>query len=391
MRKKIIFLLVLLAATTAVFAGPEEVGVYIYLYNASQTNTSQLDILMQMEQARLTGAGEFYARALRRLLAEYRNITNVTEKNAADDQAMILAALLGADKYVQAAADLWTTVELFSSPLVKAEALMALGKIRATNYFPQVRRVLEVLNLTPTTDPLNGERIAFGAIIALEKFGEPEGYLPVYFASTGWYSDRIKQQAKRSLPVIAKDPTKYMLEVVKGASYDYTAKYAALQHIETTEAGNADKASVAAAALAEGWRNTANTPQLRTTLANMRKQAMTMLSKYRTTDESIYPLLENSYRRGIDEDEKFKAVSALSYQRTDKGAELLSNFLMELNGKRQAGNIRPEDERMVRTVVPALGYAGRPAGRQALNITNSLDWVPAIKTLVRNALNQIGN
>jgi len=391
MRKNIVFLLVLMTATTAVFAGPEEVDVYTWLYNASQSNSGQLDILMQMEQARLTGAGEFYARALRRLLSEYRNITNVTEKLAADDQAMILSALLGAEKYTQAAPDLWLTVELFAAPLVKAEALMALGKIRATTYFPQVRRVLEVLNGAPTSDPLNGERIAFGAIIALEKFGEPNGYLPVYFASTGWYSDRIRQQAKRSLPFIAKDPAPYMLEIVKESTYDYTAKYNALEHIEGTDAPNADKANVAVAALAEGWRSNSSDPQLRTTLASIRKLAMDMLAKYRTTDESIYPLLERSYSRGIDQDEKFKAIKALASQRTDEGARILSGFLMELNAKRQSGNIRQEDEVMVREVIPALGHAGRPIGRPSLNAVINLDWVPAVKTLAQSALNQIGN
>jgi hypothetical protein len=305
---------------------------------------------------------------------------------------MILSALLGAEKYGQAAPDLWTTVELFSSPLVKAEALMALGKIRATGYFPQVRRTLEVLNLTPTSDRLNGERIAFGAIIALEKYGEPEGYLPVYFASTGWYSDRIKSQARRSLPFISREPTMYMLEIVKGTSYDYPAKYNALQHIESTSVSNADKASVAVAAFAEGWRSTTSDPQLRTTLANMRKLSMDMLGRYRTTDESIYPLLERSYSRGLDEDEKFKAVNALANQRTDDGAQLLSNFLLDLNAKRQSGNIRPEDERMVRTVIPALGATGRPVGRQSLiGAKNTSGWASAVHKLADDALNQIGN
>jgi HEAT repeat protein len=344
-----------------------------------------------MAEAKLTGAGEFYAKALRRLVSEYNNIRNVTEKNAAAEQAMILSALLGAEKYTQAAGDLWLVVEAFTEPLVKAEALMALGKIRATNYLPQVIRVLQSVNIAPTSDRLNGERIAFGAIIALEKYQDPSGYLPVFFASTGWYSNRIREQAKKSLPFIAKDPTQYMLEVVRGPGYDYPTKYSALQAIEGSGADNQSKASVAVAALAEGWRGSTNDPQLRITLANMRKMAIRMINRYKTSDESVYPLLERSYTQGGDVDEKFAAVAALASQGTDESARRLSKYLMDLNAKRQSNNIRQEDEQMVRAIIPALGQTGRPIGKPALNAVLSLEWTPAVKQLAENAIELIGN
>ena len=390
--KKIIFLLMLFVAAGAFcFAGTEEVDVYAYLYNASLTNSAQLDILQSMAEAKLTGAGEFYAKALRRLVSEYKNIRSVTEKNAADDQAMILSALLGAEKYTQAAPDLWLVVEAFSSPLVKAEALMALGKIRATTYLPQVIRVLNSTNAAPTADRLTGERIAFGAIIALEKYQDSSGYLPVFFAANGWYSNRIKDQAKKSLPLIAQDPTPFMLDVVKGAGYDYPTKYSALQTIEASGVDSQKKVSVAVAALSEGWRGSSNDVQLRTTLANMRKLSIDMINRYKTDDEAIYPLLERSYVQGFDTQEKLYAIAALASQGTDESARRLSKFLMDLNAKRQSGNIRQEDEQMVRAVIPALGQTKRPLGKSALNAVIALDWTPAVKQLAENAIKQIGN
>ena len=391
MKRPLIFLALIIVTAAFCFAGPEEVDIYAYLYNASLTNSAQLDILQSMAEAKLTGAGEFYAKALRRLVSEYKNIRDVTEKNAADEQAMILSALLGAEKYTQAAPDLWLVVEAFSQPLVKAEALMALGKIRANSYLPQVIRVLNSVNASPTTDRLSGERIAFGAIIALEKFGDPSGYLPVFFAATGWYSNRIKDQALKSLPLIAKDPTPFMLEVVKGPGYNIPTKYLALQTIERAEVSNQNKVGVAVEALSEGWKTTTSDVQLRTTLASMRKLAINMINRYKTDDESIYPLLERSYTRGFDTDEKLMAVAALASQGTDESARRLSAFLMDLNNKRQSGNIRQEDEQMVRAVIPALGQTGRPIARPALNAVISLDWTPAVKTLAQNAISQIGN
>jgi len=388
--KKLVICFILMAAVAAAgFSATEEVQVYEYLYNASPTHSGQLDILQNMAEFRLTGAGEFYAKALRKLVGEYKNIRDVTEKNAADEQAMLLSALLGAEKYTQAAADLWLVVDGFTAPLVKAEAMMALGKIRAVTYLPQVIRVLESINAAPTTDRLNGERIAFGAIIALEKFQDPSGYLPVFFASIGWYSERIKSQAAKSLPFIAQDPTSYMLQVVKGSGYDYSTKYSALRTIEASKVSNQNKVSVAVSALGEGWRSATNDMQLRATLAEMRKMSIGMINRYKTDDEAIYPLLERSYIQGYDTQEKLSAIAALASQGTDESARRLSNYLMDLNSKRLSGNIRPEEEQMVRAIIPAIGQTGRSIGRPALSAVGASNWTPAVVALANNALKQL--
>jgi hypothetical protein len=388
--KKLSFVFVLMiSAAMLSFAAQEDVDIYAYLYNAAVTNSSQLDILQNMSEARLSGAGEFYAKALRKLLAEYKNIKDVTQKNAADEQAILLSTLLGGEKYSQAASDLWLVVDGFASPLVKAEALMALGKIRAVNYLPQVIRVLESLNTSPTSDRLNGERIAFGAIIALEKYQDPSGYLPVFFASIGWYSDRIKSQAARSLPFIAKDPTPYMLQVVKGAAYDYPTKYAALKTIEATKVDNKDKASVAVAAFSEGWRGSSSDVQLKTTLSDMRKMAMKMINRYKTDDTSVYPLLDRSFMNGYDMQEKLEAVAALASLGTDDAAKLLSKYLDELNTKRLNDNIRQDDEQMVRAIIPALGQTGRALGRKSLVSVGASGWPPAVKRLADDAMKKL--
>jgi HEAT repeat protein len=389
MKKLIVVLILTLMTAVLGFSSTEEVQVYEFLYNSAPNHAAQLDILQNMSQARLSGAGEFYAKALRKLLADYKNIKDVTEKNAADDQAMLLAAMLGAEKYTQAAPDLWLLVDAFSAPLVKAEALMALGKVRATNYLPQIIRVLESINASPTSDRLNGERIAFGAIISLEKFQDPSGYLPVFFASTGWYSDRIKSQATKSLPFIAQDPAPYMIQVVKGAGYDYSSKFLALRTIESSRIDNKSKAEVAVVAYTEGWRSNTNDVNMRTTLAEMRKLAITMINRYKTDDQAVYPLLERSYSYGYDATEKLNAIAALASLGTDEAARRLAKFLADLNTKRRDGNITREDEQMVRAIIPALGQTGRTnviEGRAALISVGTSNWTNAVKALADNEL-----
>ncbi|MDR2921975.1 MAG: hypothetical protein LBU85_01380 [Treponema sp.] len=388
MKKSFVIVLLMCFVPAIVFSGTEEIDVYAYLYRASETNSAQLDILQNMAEAKLTGAGEFYASALRRLVSEYSNIKNSTEKNAAAEQAMILAALLGAEKYTPAAPDLWLVVDGFFEPLVRAEALMALGRIRATNYLPQVIRVLDNMNLKPTSDRLYGERVAFGAIISLEKYQDPSGYLSVFLASAGWYSQRIRNQASKSLPFIAKDPSPFMLEVVKSVKYDYPTKYLALQNIDKINVDVKNKAEIAVAALAEGQKAVGNDVQLSTILANMRKLALGMINRYRSNDRSIYPLMERSYNNGYDLQEKILAVNAISSQKTDEAADMLSKFLTALNERIP---LNRDQDQLIREIIRGLGITGRPRARLALNSVAMFDYTPAIKTLATQALNQIPN
>jgi hypothetical protein len=265
---------------------------------------------------------------------------------------------------------------------------MALGRIRAVTYLPQVIRVLDNLNLKPTPDRLNGERVAFGAIISLEKFQDPSGYLPVFLASAGWYSQRIRTQATKSLPFIAKDPSPFMIEIVKSVKYDYPTKFLALQTLDKTNVDNKNKSEIAVAALAEGQKAVGNDVQLSTILANMRKQALTMINRYKSNDPSLYLLLRRSYTNGYDLQEKILAVNAISSQRTDDAADLLSEFLLALNERLP---LNRDQDQLIREIIRGLGITGRPRARTALSTVAMHDYTPAIKTLASQAMTQIPN
>jgi hypothetical protein len=394
MKKFLIVFLFFITAASFCFAGPEELELYNYLYQGARTHEEQLSLLQVMMELKLTGAGEFYADALHRLVLDYPNISGATAREQADEQAIILADLLGQEKYTAAAPDLWRVASTFSNPLVKAEALMSLGKIRAAAFLPQVVQVLQDLNGAPTPDRLNGERIAFGAIVALEKYQDISGYLPVYFASTGWYSDRIKSQALESLPIISPDPTQPMLEVIRGSGYNYAVKLGALQNVEASAVSNDSKSSVALAALSEGWRASTTDVRLRGQLNSMRKFAMGMIRSYGSSDEAVYQFLERSYkqyaeRNDGDRDEALDAINTLRTLASDESARRLSAFLMSINQKLQSGTLTRKDEDLIREIIPALGAAGRPIGRPALNSVVALNWTSAVKTLAQEALRNI--
>jgi hypothetical protein len=390
----IVLSLICCIALTGFAASAEDLEIYTYLYENSRTIPDQLGILTVLQTLKLNGAGEFYAKALNRLVIQYPTILSgpTVEKLAADDLAQALAALVGEEKYTAAAPDLWRTVGAFSSPLVKAEALIALGKLRATAFLPQVIRVLQDLNAAPPSGREEADakgRIAMGAIISLEKYRDPSGYLPVFFMSASGYPDRVKVQAAKSLPIILDDPSAPLTEVIRGASYPYSTKFLALQTAEAANISNESKAGVALVAFSEGWRSSTNDVRQRQELARMRKTSINMLLRYGIDDPAVYPLLERSYKEGGDDDEKLGSIATLASLASEDSARLLSSFLLIINGRMQSGSSNRTDETMIRAIIPALGNIGKASGRSALRSVLSSDWPNMVKNLANDALSKL--
>ncbi|AEF85118.1 hypothetical protein TREPR_0488 [Treponema primitia ZAS-2] len=384
-------------------ASAEDLEIYMYLYNNSRSVTDQYAILTVLQTLKLNGAGEFYATALNRLVNQYPNIQRsapVLEKTAADDLAQTLSALLGEEKYTTAAPDLWRTIGAFTAPNVKAEALIALGKMRATDFLPQVVRILQDLNSAPPAGREEADskgKIARGAIIALEKFRDPSGYLPVFFMATGGYPDSVKQLAKATLPVILEDPSAPLTEVIRSASYPYSIKFLALQTEEEANIGSQPKAGVAVAALSEGWRAATNDVRQRQDLLRIRKTSIDMIKRYSTTDPAVYPLLERSFKEGGDDNEKLDSITALAALGSEDAVKLLSSFLQITTGRYASQTNNRSDEALIRSLINNLGVSAanvsgpvRESAKSSLRSVGAVpNLTPAVKNLASDALTKL--
>ncbi|MDR3167541.1 MAG: hypothetical protein LBT93_06320 [Treponema sp.] len=376
------------------FAQSGELALYTDLYNGVNTVSEQFRILQEVRDAKISGVGEFYTAALDRLLREYPNVRSLSERNAADEAARLLAGVLGDEKITAAEGNLWKVVETFSNPLIKADALLALGRIGAVAYIPQVVQLLSDLNARPPADresQIQNERIAYGAILALENFKDPAGYLPVFFASAGWYSDRVKNQASISLPLILDDPSEQLNSVIHGSAYSYELKHLALRTAERSNLPNESKGALAVSAYSEGWRGSTNDMRLRGELTTMRKLAISMIRRYGTEDTAVYPLLDRSYKTPFDMQEKLDAIAALSALASEDAAKLLANYLLEIHNKRQSNILTSEDEQVVRVLLPALGATKRASiGRAVLSLVQqSPAWTNAVRNVAAEALRNI--
>jgi hypothetical protein len=377
--KRFILFVLLSFTGMAIFAQSDELAMWSEEFDRAVTIAEQLTITATVEEGNYTGAEEFYARALHRLIVEYPNISAsaVKERDDADALARRLAARLGDAKYGAASADLWQTVVYFSNPNVKAEALAALGKADTDKAFlSQVVQLVTDWNARPQPDRETRdrvERIIGGAIIALENYKDPSGYLPVFFISTGWYMAAVRTRASAALPNITDDPTDFLLEVIRSPGYTYEVKNTALNAGETSSSPDEKKASVAVAALAEGWRVTTNVPLEQRVLVTMRKQALRMIQRYGTQDSAVYQSINKSYAQASDREERLLTIAALKALASDEAAQVLTGYLRDLTERRRSGPFTNEDGISARAVIPALGDIGSPIARMELRRVQQLD------------------
>jgi HEAT repeat protein len=389
--KRIVFLISTLFTCTAafLFASPEDLETYTLLYNSADTQVEKLRLAQEVVDSEIPESLDFCAMVLDRLLTVYPTIRGNQELDAANKTARLAAQVFGDAAYREGALNLWRVVGVFSEPQVRADALIALGRIGAAEYIPQVVQMLLDLNSRPDHDRLSGERLANGAIIALEHYRDPSGYLPVFFAAVGWYNDWVKNQARSSLPKIMDDPSEPLTSVIKSSTYSYEAKALALQTAENADISGEKKGAIALAAFAEAWRAATANRRYRMELAGIRKSAIRMIGRYGVQDPTAYPLLERSYKEGVDPEEQFAVVATLAALADSSAVRLLSSFLLVINEKLKDGTLTQADERMVRALIPALGATGQAAARPALRAIQAQDWTNVVKRLADEALRQI--
>jgi hypothetical protein len=369
------------------FAQSSQLDFYTRRFNSTVTAVDELGVLRLVASENIENSGSFFALALKRILVEHHSIRGNQEINAANDAARLIADQISTQGYADAAYDLWRTVEIFENPVVKMDALIALGSIGATEYTSRIILLLELITQDRSIDRLGQERVAYGAIQALENLavGDVSAYLAVYYASQGWYGQWVKNKASESCAVIFEDPAEPLSKALSSGHYTYwDQRYAALSSIDAAENTSAEaKSNAATIALEECW---SSTPQQMRGVAQMRKLAIDMIGKYGVTDPKIYPLLSRSYRTPFDIDEQLRIIHSLAQVKDTQAADLLASFIDNINDKQERGAIQASDERLMRALLPALGATGgSEKGEESLEkVMDIQGW----NSLVRNLASQ---
>jgi hypothetical protein len=285
------------------------------------------------------------------------------------DMARLLVKLAAQYKLSDETGTILAIYREVKHPLLKADAAVSLGQLRAVAYAPILARDLTDLNLTPVASDAAGmEARAYGLVQALELMRDPVGFTPVFIASIGWYShaSQVRQIAQAALATMVDDPTSQLSAIVTGDA-DLSHKQAALETTAASKAAADKKAGVARAALAAGLD--AHTDKVAAQLAQSKLRSTAVAVLVATQDKSTESVALYSRWldwRGASQDELLACYTALGANGGAEAVTLLVQRMADFNQRQKAGLNTASDRLLIMQVIASLKAAGRPEARPVL-------------------------
>lgn len=328
-------------------------------------------------------AAPYVADALDWVLAARSTIKPGPEREMYERLTRVLLKSLGDWHYTNAAASVMRTVDDSPDALTKAEALIALGSMRAVEYAERISLMLRDLNSQPTADSDYGEKVAYGCVLALERMRSPAGFAPLFFASEGWYSRRVREQAERSLPLVLDDPSDAISNLLSVETPPGMIR--ALDLELRSNAPAAAKTGVAALALSRGVIVSPRNRTEQNQLAELRSRAMNALAATGSQGVSTAADIAEAYRMAAT-DERLVALKALGADKSSPASTVLRDIILALNAAQKAGLVDETRNTLMRA---ALQNAARNAGKELAPAIQSVllndGWSSGILTLASAA------
>lgn len=349
--KLLVFLslaLVLLATVPGLTSANEAVRVYGIIMKSAETVQQKYAVAQSMAALNDPGAAVYALDALDWVLANRSSIRPGSERETYERLTQILVKSLGDWRYTNAAASLMRVVDDSPDPLTRSEALIALGSMRATEYAEKIALILRDLNLAPVADRDAGETLAYGAILALERMRSPLGFAPLFFASEGWYSRRVRDQAERSLPLVLDDPTIAVVEVIENETLERKIRAFAL--LMRSKATSENKIRTAAMALSRGITLSPRNRAEETLLSDLRVRSMNALVSLEDRSSTSAADFNEAYRIG-GLDEKLTSLRAMGATRSVEAARFLRDIIIDLDGVHRRGLVDNTRETLMRAAL----------------------------------------
>ncbi len=358
----------LVAASVPAFAN-EAVRIYGQLLLDAETVEQKYAVATSATAVDPAELAPYLSDALDWALAARSTIKRGPEAETYERLTRQLLKGLGDARYVNAAPSAMRAVDDSPDPLTKAEALIALGSMRAVEYAGRVALLLRDLTNQPSADRDSGEKIAYGCVLALERMRSPVGFAPLFFASEGWYSKRVRDQAERSLVLVLPDPSEAIAALLAIETPPRMIKALDLELRSTAPA--AGKRTIAALALSRGISASPRNRTEQNQLSELRVKAMNHLAAAGPGDGAIAANVAEAYRIG-PVDERLVALKTLGAEKSSASATALRDIILEIDSAQRAGLVDETRNALMRA---ALQNATINAGKEL---------APAIQTVLIN-------
>ena len=372
----------LIAVAIPAFAD-DATRIYGRILAEADTVQQKYSVAMTIAAKNDPDAAPYVADALDWVLAARSTIKLGPEREMYERLTRVLVKSLGDWHYTNAAASVMRTVDDSPDGLTKAEALIALGSMRAVEYAERISLMLRDLNNQPTADADYGEKVAYGCVLALERMRSPVGFAPLFFASEGWYSRRVREQAERSLPLVLDDPSDAISALLSVETPPRMVR--ALDLELRSNAPAAAKTRVAALALSRGVIMSPRDRTEQNQLADLRSKAMNALAATGSQGVSTAADIAEAYRIAAT-DERLVALKALGADKSSPAATVLRDIILALNADQKAGLVDETRNTLMRA---ALQNAARNTGKELAPAIQSVllndGWSSGILTLASAA------
>jgi len=403
--KRILITIILCFFGMAVFAQ----DMSYYLSDYMRVDGSVADRLLILEMVRdegITGIGEFYHDALKYMYVSMPDVKNTSDEDIVERSAVIICQGLGAEKYTDAAPELWQTVDYFDVAGAVANqgyamqaALIALGQVNGKEFLPYIIQRLNQYNRQLFRDEAKSriQMAVVGCISAIEALKDISGYKPVFYVYTGLagsYDPDVRQVASNALPNIVDDPGDVISEIILDVTNDPYIKNVAWNEMLRTKAPDSSKAKVALTAIAASWSFATSDKSNQAILGEMRKSAIDIIRQYGAADDIAYDYLDRAYLNAYNSSEPDYAeimltLNALAALKTDRAVGLLLKYLREIHDRRRYGLWVEKERRLFQWLISCLEFTETKSAdvRMLLStIQRSADYTPFEQGLARNAL-----
>lgn len=365
------------------------------MYKRSVTPELKLAVMTSMVKINDKSMTKLYEEIVAEdIVANLSNKKTVNEAKYFNDLAILVVNKLGQLKALNSASFIYQIYLNTEESLLQAECLLALGNMRAVEFLDDIAYVLHTKNQRPTrgaytfTDIESESKVAFAAISALDRFRNIDGYSSVFFASIGWYNDRVTNYADKVLLTITPNPTEALNPILVDG--DFREKEKAITEVFECNAPKEDKINSSRIALQQGHDNIPGSIKEGMVLTSLRKKAIYTTWSNKSNDPNDVHYLLKSVRNGSDLEERIYAIKALGINNSDEAISALTKVLQEYN-ERNVSNIgiTYTEEDIIREIIITLGKSGNKNAEYALMEVLYSGYTDGIVRTAKKALENI--
>ncbi len=395
MKRTIVALIAMALLATPLLALDDKAVVWEKIYRDANTDSQRIAVLLKIMEFQDREFVPILNQGLEQLVTGGIETGTVAARNDKNLLARLLVRELGDLKSPEAGELVFRVYTDATESVLRGEAAVALGKIRAAEYAPRLALDLSSINTGPKPSiARDQEIIALGLVQGLNAMRAPEGYEAVFLASLGWYpsSSRVKETAKDATLTMVDDPGERLAKILE-ENPSIEIKTIALETELASKAPAESKIAFARKALRVGIDRVTHDPATRAAVIKMRTTATVGLTALRDNSGETVPLYLEVIKmdRKNDEtlDETLKTYVALGVNGSDPAAEYLASRLSEYNELERSKANTPRDKSLIRQIVASMAMSKNPKVRGSLDAAQFIDYDANILRLVKDALTKV--